>query len=96
MDCHVGQMDAWVEPLNKVLRPNLQNLCYTIDQFCRFFGTGCKCKAALSFLPKNTCSHLFSHILENLQMLLRDNFQKNTQLCKVINLTTSPHIISNF
>ena len=33
IDCHVGQMDAWIEPLYKVLRPNLQNLCYAIGQF---------------------------------------------------------------
>ena len=47
MDCHVGQMNAWVESLYKVLRPNLRNLCYAIGQFCQFFGTGRRCEAAL-------------------------------------------------
>ena len=52
IDCHVGQMDAWVEPLYKVLCCNLQNLCYAIGQVCRFFGTRRKCKAALSSVER--------------------------------------------
>ena len=29
----------------------LRNLCYAIGQFCRFFGMGHRCKAALSTIP---------------------------------------------
>ena len=41
-------MDTWVEPLYKVLCPNLQSLFYTIGQIYQFFGMGSRYKAALS------------------------------------------------